>query len=322
MKNLLLSLAAAGTALSLLTGCGDPNVRRPAADGGGVKPKIVVSNYPLKYLTDRIGDTDVEVSYLVPKGEDPAFWEPSPADVTAMQNADLIVLNGATYEKWRDHVTLPDAKILDTSKSFANNYIQVTEGVTHSHGKEGEHSHSGTAFTTWIDFEQAQQQAKAIQVKLESMLPKAPEMVQARGYKLQQDLYILNKDMKAAADKIGQTPLLGSHPVYQYMARRYNLNMQSVHWEPKTVPSDDDIAALKKILETHPAKWMIWEGEPAPASVEKLKALGIESITFEPCGNVPDKDEVLMKDSQYSFMVKQDWLIVMRRNVTNMKSIQ
>lgn len=320
MKTFFLSCAAIA---AVLTSCGDPNARRPADTGSsGPKPKIVVSNYPLKYFAQRIGDQDVEVTYLVPKGEDPAFWEPSATDVATMQAADLIILNGATYEKWRDHVTLPDAKILDTSKGFAANYIEVKEGVTHSHGKEGEHSHGGIAFTTWLDFDQAQQQAAVIRDKIGAMFPKSPEMSQSRAFKLKQDLGILDRDMKAAADKIGTMPLMGSHPVYQYLARRYNLNLQTVHWEPKTVPSDDDIAALKKILETHPAKWMIWEGEPAAASVEKLKALGIESVVFEPCGNVPEKDEVLMKDNQYSFMVKQDWLIVMRRNVSNMKTIQ
>ena len=34
---------------------------------------------------------------------------------------------------------------------------QVEEGGTHSHGREGEHSHAGIAFTTWIDMRQARQ---------------------------------------------------------------------------------------------------------------------------------------------------------------------
>lgn len=32
---------------------------------------------------------------------------------------------------------------------------------------------------------------------------------------------------------------------------------------------------------------MLWEGVPAPESIDKLKALGVISVTFDPCGNKP-----------------------------------
>ncbi|NBO50675.1 MAG: hypothetical protein EBU80_13370 [Chitinophagia bacterium] len=33
---------------------------------------------------------------------------------------------------------------------------------------------------------------------------------------------------------------------------------------------------------------MIWEGEPEKESVAKLEAIGVKSLVFDPCGNVPD----------------------------------
>ena len=50
---------------------------------------------------------------------------------------------------------------------------------------------------------------------------------------------------------------------------------------------------LKAILAKHPAKWMIWEGEPAKESVAKLDAIGVKSVVFDPCGNVPDAGDLL-----------------------------
>ena len=84
-----------------------------------------------------------------------------------------------------------------------------------------------------------------------------------------------------------------SHPVYDYFARRYGLNIVSVHWEPGEVPSGEQWLELKKILKDHPAKWMIWEGDPLKATIEKLKGLQIESVVFDPCGNVPDEGDFL-----------------------------
>jgi zinc transport system substrate-binding protein len=45
---------------------------------------------------------------------------------------------------------------------------------------------------------------------------------------------------------------------------------------------------------------MIWVVTPEEASVDKLKALGVASVVFDPCGNVSDSG---------------DWLAVMRANI-------
>ncbi len=36
-------------------------------------------------------------------------------------------------------------------------------------------------------------------------------------------------------------------------------------------------------VKDHPAKWMIWEGEPVRGTVEKLKLIGVDSLVFDPC---------------------------------------
>ncbi len=40
------------------------------------------------------------------------------------------------------------------------------------------------------------------------------------------------------------------------------------------------------MLKAHLAKWMIWEGEQIKEPADKLKSLGIQSLVFDPCGNV------------------------------------
>ena len=67
----------------------------------------------------------------------------------------MIILNGAGCEKWAKKVSLPMLRTVDTSKAFINNLIHIETNVTHSHGPEGNYSHGGIAFTTWLDFSQA-----------------------------------------------------------------------------------------------------------------------------------------------------------------------
>ena len=86
---------------------------------------------------------------------------------------------------------------------------------------------------------------------------------------------------------MGSETLLFSHPVYQYLIRRYDLNGRSLHWEPHVEPDLDELA---RALKDHPARWMIWEAEPLPETVEALNDVGIASIVFAPCGRAPEGD--------------------------------
>lgn len=69
--------------------------------------------------------------------------------------------------------------------------------------------------------------------------------------------------------------------------------MRSVHWEPDETPGDALWIELRGPLKNHPARWMIWEGEPETKTVERLKAFGVNSLVFDPCGNAPVKSDFL-----------------------------
>jgi zinc transport system substrate-binding protein len=90
-------------------------------------------------------------------------------------------------------------------------------------------------------------------------------------------------------------PLTGSHPVYQYLARRYGLDIQSVHFEPGEMPDPEGWHELERVLESHPAKWMLWEDEPMAETRAKLEELGVESVVFDTCGNKPQEDDFLSR---------------------------
>lgn len=260
----------------------------PTAPATSGKPQVFVANYPLQYFAQRIAGDAVEVRFPAPKDEDPAFWQPDDATVSAFQKADLILMNGATYSKWADKVTLPEAKVVDTSKAFANNFIQVSDAMTHSHGPSGEHSHSGTAFTTWIDFNQAAHQAQAVCDALSKLVPTAKEVMEKNTATLREELEALDDRLSRLGRKWGSQPLVASHPVYHYLARRYGMNLKAVLWEPDVVPDEKALNDLRTLLSGHRAHWMIWEGTPDPRSVEAIAStFDIKSIVFDPCANVP-----------------------------------
>lgn len=267
---------------------------------------IVVTNLPLRQFASAIAGDKVKVVLPVPSEEDPAFWQPSDDNVATMQAADVICLNGATYESWLPTVTLPESRLVETSKSFQDKWIQMAEGLTHSHGPAGEHTHTGVVGTTWIDFDQARQQAAAILAAMNKRWPDQKENFAANYAKLEAQIQAIDKEMQQVAAKMRDVPIVVSHPIYDYWLRRYELKGKSVHWEASEIPTAENIEELKKVLADHPAKYMIWEGDPASEAVKVLDEMGLQSVVFTPAGNGTADD---------------NWFSIMQENIERLKKI-
>lgn len=257
--------------------------------------KLVVTavNYPLAYFAQRIGAERVEVVFPLPRDIDPAFWRPDASDIAGLQQADLILLNGAGYAKWLTRVSLPQRKLVNTSAGFADDYIHVKQASTHQHGPAGEHTHEGTAFTTWLDFSQSIQQARAITRAFEKHRPELADSFRKNFNALKNDLERLDRRMMNIVAKDPDKAFIASHPVYQYLARRYRIKLESVMWEADTVPDEAQWHAFQQLLGEHQASWMIWEGQPASASVKRLQAMEVGSLVFDPAANVPQQGDFL-----------------------------
>jgi len=268
---------------------------------------IYAVNYPVKFFAESIAGDHANVTLPMPTDIDPAFWEPKAEDVAGLQKADMILLNGANYAKWLPKVSLPLFKLVNTSSEFRDAYISLNEGVTHNHGTGGKHSHTGTAFTTWLDFSLAEKQAKSVFKALSRKQPKLNAGFVQNFILLQKALLELDVQLTEIGNALNGQALLGSHPVYQYLRNRYKLNLESVHWEPEEAPTEEQWNTLKALVAKHPAKWMLWEGVPVAETVTKLEELGIKSIVFSPVSNLPETG---------------DFLSIMNENIARLKTIR
>ncbi len=256
-------------------------------------PRVYTVNYPLAYFAERIAGDSVKVVFPVPAEVDPATWSPAAETIAGYQRADLVLLNGAGYADWIQRATLSQSRLVDTSAALADRLIPVDDTVTHSHGPGGDHSHQGTAFTTWLDMDFAIGQARAVFNALVRLRPENETDFRERLTELEKELGELNTRLKVVAERIGDQPLVFSHPVFQYLARAYELNGRSIHWEPDESPGDDQWRELFELLSARNAAWMIWEDEPLPDTVSRLEGMGIESLVFRPCGNRPVEGSLL-----------------------------
>lgn len=277
-------------------GCGTevPRGALPPGTQAAGRPVVYVVNYPLYYFAGRIGGDQIQVVFPAPPDEDPAFWQPDDQAIGGYQNADLILLNGASFAKWTERASLPQQRSVDTSRAFAQEYIDIEDRVVHQHGPEGEHAHEGYAFTTWVDPRLALQQAEAIYQAFVERWPERATVFTAGWETLRDDWLALDAELTAVHADYENQPLLASHPVYQYLARRCGWNLVSLHWEPDQMPDDQQWSELEQLYEDHPAGWMIWEEEPLPEIRQRLADRGIDCAVFAPCGNVPESGDLLL----------------------------
>ena len=273
--------------------------------GRADEARVFASNYPLAYFAERISGNPAIVHFPEIDG-DPAFWRPSAEDVIAMQDADVILLNGAGYETWLNSVSLPRERTVNTAGAFHDRHIANDKGIRHMHGSEGEHVHGDTAFTTWVDFSLAVEQAETVRKALLDARIASEAKLNKNFESLRRDLLHLDQSLAEITSNLASTPLIGSHPVYQYLAHRYGLDLKSLHWEPSDFPSSKMWADLEALRRVHPARWMIWEGTPLARTVDRLEAMGVRSVIFDPAGNRP---------------AASDFLSVMEANIENMRTI-
>jgi zinc transport system substrate-binding protein len=98
--------------------------------------------------------------------------------------------------------------------------------------------------------------------------------------------------------------LFASHPVYQYLARRYELHIEYIVWEPDEMPDDQQWQKLRLVQEGFPADRMLWEKQPRSEIAQQLDSMGIGVTVFDPCANRP---------------AEGDFLSVMQQNIDNLR---
>ncbi len=90
MKRILLSIL-----FITLAACGERDAAGPnVADEAG-KPIVIAANYPLFFFAGEIADDAVDVRMPDIEG-DPAMWSPDGEEAGLLQQADLLILNGAS----------------------------------------------------------------------------------------------------------------------------------------------------------------------------------------------------------------------------------
>ncbi len=265
-----------------------------ASTAGAEEPLTVYTvNYPLQFFVEVIGGDAVMASYPGPRDIDPALWRPDLEAMQRYQAADLVILNGADYAKWVKTVSLPRLRLVNTTAGLEERLVRAVSGPTHNHGPQGEHSHGGLAFTTWLDFELAALQALRIRDALVRKRPLLKDTLENNYLNLFSKLEELHEIMLEIGSAFGTKPLFASHPVYQYLAQAYGLDITAFFLEPDLMPDEAAWRQIEGARKLTPARLMVWEATPDPAIAARLRKIGIQTVVFDPGAAPPAEGDFL-----------------------------
>lgn len=209
---------------------------------------VLASFHPLYEFTKEIGKEKIQVSTIIPSGIEPHDWEPTIQDLQKMQQADMIIINGAGFEKWlEDFVTSnPNAVIVDTS-----NGIELIESSNIRENEKQLDEEHDTEFNKdphiWLDPVLAKKQVENIASALVKLDPKNAEYYNKNADAYNAKLNMFDNKIRTDISMCDKKDFIAFHNAFAYFAKEYDLNQHAIIGvNPQAEPT---AATLQKIIE-------------------------------------------------------------------------
>ncbi|MEU6750022.1 metal ABC transporter substrate-binding protein [Spirillospora sp. NPDC046719] len=240
--------------LAAATACGGSDSGDGSGDGGG-KLKVVATTTQVADFARNIGDDKVKVTQILKPNVDPHDYEPSPADIQAIADADVVVKSGVGLERWLDQTI--------KSAGFHGTVVDSSKGVTIRKGDGSEEEAAGDPHI-WHNPQNVQIMSRDIAAAFEAEDPADKAAYEANlktytGKLAQLDTWIAGQIDALPAD---QRKLVTNHDAFGYYIDRYHLTFVG-----SIIPSFDTSAELS--------------GKQLNTLVGKIRATGVKAIFSE-----------------------------------------
>jgi zinc/manganese transport system substrate-binding protein len=217
----------------------------------GVVPVVAAENFYGDVVRQLGGDHVQVTSILSNPDEDPHLFEASPKTARALQNAALVVYNGADYDPWMD-------KLLSASKGKGRTTIVAAQLTGR---KSGDNPH------LWYDPATMPTVAKAdYDARLATFLASVKS---------------IDDKVAALKSQFKGVPVTATEPVFGYMSDAIGLDMRNTRFQlaamNDTEPSATDIAAFEKDLRERRVHVLIYNSQATEALTKRMLKVAHDS---------------------------------------------
>jgi zinc transport system substrate-binding protein len=237
-----------------------------AVDG---RPVVFVSIVPQKYFVERIAGDTLNVVVMVEPGAEPHTYEPKPAQMRALSDADLYFSIDAPFEvNWLSRIAdiNPNLKVVNTAAGIVKrqNTVPIQLGTPDAgHGKEELDPH------IWLSPRLVAQQAQTIHDTLAAQYPDQAALYDINLSAFLADIDQLDQTLKADFSTLPNKTFMVYHPAWGYLADEYGLTEIGVEIGG-TEPSASELAGLIDIAKAEKIKVIFAQPEFNTRSAQTL----------------------------------------------------
>lgn len=273
---------------------------------------VVATVFPAYDFARAVGGDLAEVTMLLPPGAESHSYEPTPADILAVQSCDLFIYIGGESDEWVDriwHTVEPVGDSLRMMECVETLEEETAEGMQELPNREHDHEGAGQVVELdehiWTSPKNAAVLTCAIGEKMATLDPANGE-----AYRRNADSYAgqLEDLDRAFSDFFrgveNRTMVFGDRFPLRYFAESYDLDYYAAFpgCSTQTEPSAATVAFLTgKVREEHLSTVWYIESSNHLVADAIAEAAGVETAMFHSCHSV-SKDDLAAGATYLSLM--------------------
>ncbi len=239
----------------------------PVQLGAGERLNVVATTSLIGDVVSQIGGEQITLASVMGVGQDPHTYEPVPADIALLEQADVIFSNGLDFE---EGLVEPLASLADRVPVVpVSAGVDVIEGGhAHHHHEEHEgeaeeehegeeehhheHEHAAGDPHTWMDPRNVMIWADNIAYALSALDPAHADVYRANAEAYKAQLEELDSYIAAQVARIPEAnrKLVTDHEALGYFARRYGFETLGAVIPNVTTSAEPSAAELAGLVET------------------------------------------------------------------------
>lgn len=317
----LLGATIAASALAL-PACSTPDAR-PTATGDQVD--VVVAFYPLQFVAERVGGTDVQVTNLTQPGAEAHDVELTSRQIAQLSEADVVI-----YEKGFQPAVdnaieqAKPANLLDITTVVELHPMSATGEHAHAPGSgpghndaghtehpgEDGHDHGTSDPHVWLDPTNMVTISNTVSDTMGRARADRAAAFTANAATLNGELTALDETFRTGLQTCQRREFVVSHAAFGYLADRYELVQIPLRGlSPDAEPSPARIAEVQGLAREHGITTIFFETLVSPAVAESVaRDLGLKTDMLDPLEGLTDASR------------GNNYLEVMNANLTSLKA--
>jgi len=268
---------------------------------GDDKLKVVASFYPLYFFAAEIGGDQAFVRNITPAGAESHDYEPTAADMAAIEDSRLLILNGGGLEAWADGLGT-DSDWESDKTIIAGDALATKEMEEDGERRKDPH--------VWLSPILAFQMADRIAAGFVSADSENADYYLANAADLKQRLQDLDAAYRQSLSACARQDFITSHAAFAYLADAYGLRQVPIAGlSPETEPSPREMADIVKFARENEVRYIFFESLASPKLAQAIASeIGAQTLVLNPLeGLLPAE-----------VAAGQDYFSVMLDNLSNL----